>query len=876
MRRLKFFLALALAASVCVPTVNVTNVTATTTNENVVEISNATELAAAIASQADGGADGQTWVLSAGEYVLTKGMIDTYSSLKINNATGFVFPITANNLTIVGEGDVTITSDYDPNTGNWNGQNFVTIGGNGVTIENVTLKANYNTYYDGTNKVVELVNAKDLTLKDVDTVTLESESGKFGGSIYINTKDAGNTVLENVTLSAWVSAGTVTEGNVTVKNLTIDFTDNAYAGYYSDTYGYAWNPGVKGSNVNVESMTIKVDDKTNLSQQLTKDLQDNTTIELYSDITLDEGLYFDSKPVKNLTIKGNGHTITASDTFHTNVQGQINLVKFDKIESATLENVTLETNELAKHVLDVYDTTLTIENVTLDHTTAQGGAPLIVNQSDVTLKGDVEFVTGANSWYAVNVDARDQEASLNVDDNAVVTFSGDTTKLPVFVSNSTGTSTVTGLEDLGNGVYGEVAATIGENKYSSVQLAVDAAKDGETVVVASGRHEEEVKILNKAIKLVGEEGAELFGVVAVNTTDEELEGLTIENIHFYGASNLVSLDTNASTIYLQGKYKDVVIKDNELILEETLGNAPYTVAITTGAGINGMLVENNVIKNYTMSAYHNPDWANPTVSASNDISYVGNSFENILSGIYFGGTENVTVTDNTFTKANGVRFAYGSTIADLSENAFVSRPDDTSFGSYAVRFYEDGVSGEANLSDNYWGTTDIESVIANESEDFEYTLDTYYVSADRTDKNTDTNVFELDSLEVELQEGATLTVNVTAKDHEGNPVPVTWTSQDESVATVKDGVITAVKEGQTVIVANANGVTREIKVTVVKAGSNVPTNPETPTDSDTGSEDKPTETPNTSDMSLIGCYGMMALLSLAILVVLNKKRALSK
>ena len=879
MRRLKLFLALALAASVCVPTVNVTNVTATTTNENVVEISNATELAAAIASQADGGADGQTWVLSAGEYVLTKGMIDTYSSLKINNATGFVFPITANNLTIVGEGDVTITSDYDPNTGNWNGQNFVTIGGNGVTIENVTLKANYNTYYDGTNKVVELVNAKDLTLKDVDTVTLESESGKFGGSIYINTKDAGNTVLENVTLSAWVSAGTVTEGNVTVKNLTIDFTDNAYAGYYSDTYGYAWNPGVSGSNVNVESMTIKVDDKTNLPQQIAKDVRDNTTIELASDITLDEGLYFvgeDDNPVENLTINGNGHTITASDTFHTNSYGQNNLVKFDKVENAVLENVTLETNELAKHVLDVYDTTLTIENVTLDHTTAQSGAPLIVNQSDVTLKGDVEFVTGANSWYAVNVDARDQEASLNVDDNAVVTFGGDTTKLPVFVSNSTGTSTVTGLEDLGNGVYGEVAATIGENKYSSVQLAVDAAKDGETVVVASGRHEEEVKILNKAIKLVGEEGAELFGVVAVNTTDEELEGLTIENIHFYGASNLVSLDTNASTIYLQGKYKDVVIKDNELILEETLGNAPYTVAITTGAGINGMLVENNVIKNYTMSAYHNPDWANPTVSASNDISYVGNSFENILSGIYFGGTENVTVTDNTFTKANGVRFAYGSTIADLSENAFVSRPDDTSFGSYAVRFYEDGVSGEANLSDNYWGTTDIESVIANESEDFEYTLDTYYVSADRTDKNTDTNVFELDSLEVELQEGATLTVNVTAKDHEGNPVPVTWTSQDESVATVKDGVITAVKEGQTVIVANANGVTREIKVTVVKAGSNVPTNPETPTDPDTGSEDKPTETPNTSDMSLIGCYGMMALLSLAILVVLNKKRALSK
>ena len=104
-----------------------------------------------------------------------------------------------------------------------------------------------------------------------------------------------------------------------------------------------------------------------LQAEIAKDVRDNTTIELASDITLDEGLYFvgeDDNPVENLTINGNGHTITASDTFHTNSYGQNNLVKFDKVENAVLENVTLETNELAKHVLDVYDTTLTIENVT--------------------------------------------------------------------------------------------------------------------------------------------------------------------------------------------------------------------------------------------------------------------------------------------------------------------------------------------------------------------------------------------------------------------------------------------------------------------------------------------------------------------------------
>lgn len=614
--------------------------------------------------------------------------------------------------------------------------------------------------------------------------------------------------------------------------------------------------------------------------------QEGTTIQLMQDYVV-EGKVLTLSPVNdNVTLDLNGYSIKAGATFGETAtyDADRNLVTIDTDSTGfTIKNGTLVANGAVRHALNVFESSnVTVENITLDHSAAATGCALVVNASDVTLSGSVKFITGTNSWGAVNVDPKAATASLNAE-NANINFDGTGRHIIYIEPGKTESSTVTGLEDLGNGVYTCYAATIGEDKYTTVQAAVDVAKDGETVVVSSGRHEEEVKISNKAIKLVGEEGAELFGVVAVNTTNEELEGLTIENIHFYGASNVVSLDTNASTIYLQGKYKDVVIKDNELILEETLGNAPYTVAITTGAGINGLTVENNVIKDYTISGYHNPVWTNTDETSSTNISYVGNTFENILSGVYFGGVDNVTVTGNTFIKSNGVRFQYGSTIADLSENAFVSYPDDTTYGRYAVRFYDGGVEGEADLSDNYWGVEDIQTVITNEDTDFDYTLDTYYVSADMTDKNTDTDVFELDSLEVELQEGAKLTVKATAKDHDGNPVPITWTSKDESVATVKDGVIAAVKEGETVIVADANGVTREIKVTVTKAGSDVPTNPGTSTDPETPSddpntdtEDKPTETPNTSDMSLIGCYGMMAVLSLAILVVLNKKRALSK
>ena len=870
MRKLKLFLALALAASVCVPTVNVTNVTATET----VVIDNATELADAIKNQKDG----KTWQIAAGTYDLTEELVKNYADLDIMGTKGWVFPITADDLTIIGEGDVTITSSYNPNTGAWYGQNFLTVAGDNVSIENVDLKGNPNTFYGNLcNKVIEVLGT-DFKLTDSTLLPLDYTDGTVNsGSIYFNPTNAdldiGDVTFTNVELNSWLSASSseVSKGTVNLVDSTINFENNAYAGY---DYGVISN----SSAIKAENLTVKVDGNVDLQEDVFALVPEGTTVQLTEDYTVEDIVLELTPAHSNVTLDLNGHTIKAGENFNPEINPgnnnwRKNLVSITNADGFTIKNGTLTANgnSNVRNILNLQTSNnVVIEDVTLDHTTAGSGAPLIVNGSEAVLEGDVEFVTGTNSWYAVNVDDKYAAAVLNAE-NANVTFSGDTTKLPVFVSdNGKDTSTVTGLEDLGNGVYGEAAATIGEDKYSSVQLAVDAAKDGETVVVSSGRHEEEVKISNKAIKLVGEEGAELFGVVAVNTTDEELEGLTIENIHFYGASNVVSLDTNASTIYLQGKYKDVVIKDNELILEETLGNAPYTVAITTGAGISGMLVENNVIKNYTISGYHNPVWANTDETSSTNISYVGNTFENILSGVYFGGVDNVTVTGNTFIKSNGVRFQYGSTIADLSENAFVSYPDDTTYGRYAVRFYDGGVEGEADLSDNYWGVEDIQTVITNEDTDFDYTLDTYYVSADMTDKNTDTDVFELDSLEVELQEGAKLTVKATAKDHDGNPVPITWTSKDESVATVKDGVITAVKEGETVIVADANGVTREIKVTVTKAGGNVPTDP------DTDTEDKPTETPNTSDMSLLGCYGMMAVLSLAILVVLNKKRALSK
>lgn len=190
-----------------------------------VNITDSKELIKAIQDQKAG----QTWVLQAGDYNVSDDCLDVVANIN-GVEKGFVFPIFVDNLTIRGEGDVNITSDYNPGNpagGAWNYQNFITIGGSNVTLENLDLKGNPNGYYGNQcNKVIELINGKDLTLKDLDLAPIEDSEGKVSsGSIYINVADAGNTVIEGVTMSSWINAKAVTaEGStVTVKNTVQDF-----------------------------------------------------------------------------------------------------------------------------------------------------------------------------------------------------------------------------------------------------------------------------------------------------------------------------------------------------------------------------------------------------------------------------------------------------------------------------------------------------------------------------------------------------------------------------------------------------------------------------------------------------------------------------
>ena len=227
-------------------------------------------------------------------------MIGGYVTDKIDSGGEweYVLPIYVDNLTITKEnsvGDVVLTNTATPSSdygGMWNYQNFITITGNGVTIDGIDIKPNTNDYYEGVNKSIEIL-ASGITLKDIEIMPYSNEN-QFSGSITFNTTDLGDSTIDNVKLYGWISTnypGTgTTAGTLTTTNVTIDFTDNIYAGYFNEEYGYGWCPGIhnekSGANVENSGLVIVVDDDIAITEQVLERLKSSTTIQLATDVDL--------------------------------------------------------------------------------------------------------------------------------------------------------------------------------------------------------------------------------------------------------------------------------------------------------------------------------------------------------------------------------------------------------------------------------------------------------------------------------------------------------------------------------------------------------------------------------------------------------------
>ncbi len=430
-------------------------------SENVIEISNTEQLSDAIAAQQAG----QTWKLKAGTYTLTQSDLDKYASWAYNGQGGWYFPIHEDNITIIGEDGTVITSDVVTVNGIWQHQDFISVWGDNVTIDNVDILSKSEQ-----NKAIEIM-SKNFVLKNSTIKQLaypDSQDGRvFSGSVFFNPLDSekniGNSSIENVYLYAYVSASYAQTGTLNVNNLTMDFTNSMWS-EWGEGYGPAITGNVYGT---VKDVTYIVDNDAiwnelvNADYQYSDDTKPGTVIKLAEDIEVDKMLDISRSDV---TIDLNGHEITASANFTGTFDNNKHLVNVSG-KNVTVKNGTLTATNANKHVLNVYGAeNFCMSDLVLDHTNAFTGAPLVVNGSSVISSGKLRMITGENSWYSMNIDNKVNNASVETkikfEDSSVVEFAGENA-LGIFME-STNAGTLVSVEfgkdtDISSDIDGFVA-----------------------------------------------------------------------------------------------------------------------------------------------------------------------------------------------------------------------------------------------------------------------------------------------------------------------------------------------------------------------------------------------------------------------------------
>lgn len=259
---------------------------------------------------------------------------------------------------------------------------------------------------------------------------------KINGNVDLQNSPAGSSFgFTEVEIYGNVTAGTTTveikdstvTGDITGDNVTID--DSTSNNYVATVAGKGYESLEKA----LVAAATAVD----------------KTVTLTKDVKLTEQLNITTEGV---TLNLNNHTISAADGFTGSANHEKNLVQI-LADRVTIQNGTIKAGGSNRNVLNAQGVTgVVLEGLTLDHSDAGEGAPLIVNGSDVTMKGNNTIVLGSSSWGGINVDPSKGKGSANL------TFeNGSTLNVPqnpnnkpvVWIEANTTGGTVTGAENVG-------------------------------------------------------------------------------------------------------------------------------------------------------------------------------------------------------------------------------------------------------------------------------------------------------------------------------------------------------------------------------------------------------------------------------------------
>lgn len=365
------------------------------------------------------------------------------------------------------------------------------------------------------------------------------------------------------------------------------------------------------------------------------------TIQLLSDLTVEQSVAANAAAItidkNNITIDGQDHTLTV-DSNNTNG----NAIGINGASGVTIQNLTVTRpgGGQTKHGINVYKSTgVTLHNINLNN---MDGFGLLVNASEVTATGT--FTLSGNGWNdVINVgwgsnisdvskssfDA--SNATLNgvdliyVDNSDLSNAGGDSSK---FAIHAKGFGKVN-AESLGKAIaYAPAAITVNGTSYATLQEAVAAAQDNDTIHIQNDITIDSTVSINRPLTVTANDGV----TVTASSTGESfnlsngaaLSGLTI-NLNTKAMEQIVTMGSNST------------VENCTFTGQYNLGDEETSRAITVQAG-----AENIAITGNTFSHLRQPGYIN------NSSGTITNNTVDNTRGWVITGDATVTLTGNTF------------------------------------------------------------------------------------------------------------------------------------------------------------------------------------------------------------------------------------
>jgi len=212
-------------------------------------------------------------------------------------------------------------------------------------------------------------------------------------------------------------------------------------------------------------------------------------------------------------------------------------------------------------------------------------------------------------------------------------------------------------------VKAEPGTIIVPDNYPTIQAAVDAATDGDTILVRAGTYTENVKVNKDHLTIKSESGAEATIVQAANPNDHVFEVMA-DYVNISGFTVEGAKEYDKDGIYLKADFSIIF---NNIISNNGIGIYLGIYLFYSG---NNIISDNNITSNNEYGIYL-------FYSGNNIIS--GNNISNNRYGIGLDKSENNKISDNNIILNN-----YYGVMLFYSGNNIISDNNITSNNEYGI------------------------------------------------------------------------------------------------------------------------------------------------------------------------------------------------